>query len=74
MLRSGEVETVKVHDFVPHRHKVMQELLLGVFTSVDFRQSPELGVGTEDQIDTRGGPLQFTRLAIAPFEPKLRLN
>ena len=48
MLRSGEVETVKVHDFVPHRYKVMQELLLGVLTSVDFRQGPELGVGTED--------------------------
>ncbi len=48
MLRSGEVETVKVHDFVPHRYKVMQELLLGVITSVDFRQGPELGVRTED--------------------------
>jgi hypothetical protein len=28
MLRSGEVETVKVHDFVPHHYKVVQELLL----------------------------------------------
>ena len=28
MRRSGEVETVKVHDFVPHRYKVAQELLL----------------------------------------------
>ena len=48
MLRSGEVETVKVHDFVPHRYKVMQEQLQGVLTSVDFRQRPELRVGTED--------------------------
>jgi hypothetical protein len=32
MPRSGEVETVKVHDFVPHRYKVVQELLLGVLT------------------------------------------
>ena len=36
MQRSGEVETVKVHDFIPHRHKVVQELLLGVLTAVDF--------------------------------------
>ena len=57
MLRSGEVEAVKVHDFVPHSYKVMQELLLGVLTSVDFRQGPELGVGAEDQINARGGPL-----------------
>jgi hypothetical protein len=48
MLRSGEVETVKVHDFVPHLYKVVQELLLGVLTSVDFCQGPELGVRTED--------------------------
>ena len=48
MLRSGEVETVKVHDFVPHRYKVILEQLQGVLTSVDFRQGPELGVGTED--------------------------
>ncbi len=48
VLRSSEVETVKLHDFVPHRYKVVQELLLGVLTSVDFRQGPELGVRTED--------------------------
>jgi hypothetical protein len=48
MLRSSEVETVKVHDFVPHRYKVAQELFLGVLTSVDFGQGPELGIRTED--------------------------
>src|SRR4030065_32777 len=52
MLRSSEVETVKVHDFVPHRYKVMHELLLGVLTSVDFRQGPELGVRPEGEGDT----------------------
>ena len=68
MLRSGEVEAIKVHHLVPRRDKVVHELLLGVRTSVDFRQGPELGVRTEDQIDTRAGPLEFARLAIAPFE------
>jgi hypothetical protein len=48
MPRSSNVETVKVHDFVPYLYKVVQELLLGVLTSVDFRQGPELGVRTED--------------------------
>ena len=48
MIRSSEVETVKLHDFVPRRYKVVQELLQGVLTSVDFRQGPELGVRTED--------------------------
>jgi hypothetical protein len=58
-LRSGEVETIQVHDFVPRRDKVVQELLLEVLTCVDFRQCPELGVRTEDQVDTRAGPLEF---------------
>jgi hypothetical protein len=40
MLRSGEVETVKVHYFIPRCNKIVQELLLGVLTSVDFRQRP----------------------------------
>ena len=48
LLRSGDVETVKVHHFVPYCNKVVEELLLGVLTSVDFRQGPELGVRTED--------------------------
>ncbi len=44
VLRLGEVETVKVHDLAPYCYKVVQELLLGVFTSVDFPQGPELGI------------------------------
>ena len=68
MLRSGEVETIKVHDFVPHRYKVAQELLPGVLTSVDFRQGPELGVRTEDQVDTCAAPLECARRAITTLE------
>ena len=68
MLWSGEVETVKVHDFVPRRYKVLQELLLGVSTCVDLRQGPKLGVRTEDQVDSGGAPLECARCAIATFE------
>src|SRR5262249_8885271 len=50
-LRSAEIETVKVHDFIPHCDKVAQELLLGVRASVYFRQGPKLRICTEDQID-----------------------
>src|ERR1035437_9430924 len=57
MLRSGEVETVEVHDFVPRRYEVVQELLLGVRTTIDSRQGPELGVRTEDEVHTGGSPL-----------------
>ena len=68
MLRSGEVEAVKVHYLVPHRYKVVQELLLRVHTSVDFRQGPELGVRTEDEVDTGACPLEFARCAITTLE------
>ena len=65
MLRSGEVEPVKVHDLVPRRYKVVQKLILGVLASVDFRQGPQLGMRTEDEIDTGAGPLEFAALAVA---------
>ena len=68
MLRSDEIEAVKVHYLAPHRYKVMQKLLLGVLTSVDFRQGPELGVRTEDEIDTGAGPFKFARCAITSLE------
>jgi hypothetical protein len=67
-LPSGQVEAVEVHDLVPHRYKVVQELLLRVLTSVDFRQGPELGVRTEDKVDPSGGPLELAALAITTFE------
>jgi len=65
MLRSGEVETVKVHDFVPGRHEVLDKLLLRIRASVDLGQSPELGVRTENEVDTGAGPLECARCAIA---------
>src|SRR4030043_799891 len=68
MLRAGEVEAIKVHHLGPGRYKVVQELLLGVLTCVDFRQGPELGVRTEDEVDTGSGPLEFARCAITTFE------
>ena len=68
MLRSSEVEAVKVHYLVPRRYKVVQELLLGVLTTIDFRDGPELGVRTEDEVDTGAGPLEFARCAITTLE------
>ena len=35
--KSGEIETVEVHDRVPRRDKVVHEFLLGVLASADFR-------------------------------------
>jgi hypothetical protein len=66
--RSGEIEAVKVHDLVPRRDKVMDKLLLGVLTSVDFGQGAEFGVRTEDEVDTRAGPLEFAALRDHAFE------
>jgi hypothetical protein len=68
MLRSGEVEAIKVHHLGPGRHKVLDKFLLRVRASVNLGQSPELGVRTEDEIDTRAGPLDFGSLAIAPLK------
>jgi hypothetical protein len=40
----GLLEAIKVHHFDPGRDKVPDKLRLRVRTSIDFRQSPELGV------------------------------
>ena len=42
ILRSGEVEAVQVHHLVPCSYKVIQKLLPGVLTCIDFRQGPQL--------------------------------
>src|SRR5262252_7809093 len=68
ILRSPEVVTVKVHDFVPRRSKIVYKLLLGILTSVNFHQGPKLGVRTEDQVDTGTGPLVFTGWPITTLE------
>jgi hypothetical protein len=43
-----QIEAIKVHHFGPSCYEVVQELLQGVRTSVDFCQGPELGVRSED--------------------------
>ena len=68
MLRSGEIEAIKVHHFGPGCDEVLDKLQLPVRASVDLGQCPELGIRTKDKIDTRAGPLNFARLAIAALE------
>ena len=51
----------------------LQEFLPVVLTSIDFRQGPELGVRTEDEVDTGAGPLEFARCAITTLEHVLVL-
>ena len=66
--RSGDVESIKIHHFGPSGGEILDELLLPVRATVDLGQSAELGVGAEDEIDTRAGPFEFTRLSIAALE------
>src|SRR5712671_2198672 len=54
--RSGEVIAVKVHHLGPGRHEVFHKLLLRVRARIDFRKGAELGVRTEDQVNTGAGP------------------
>ena len=61
-IRSGalgtvQVEPVEVHHFRPSLNEVFDEFFFRIVTGVDFGDSPQLRVGTEDQIDTGTGPL-----------------
>ena len=59
--RSRQIEAIKVHHLVPGRDEIVDKLLLRILTAINFGQSPKLGVRTEDQIDTRAGPLELPR-------------
>ena len=48
--------------------KSWTNFLLGVGAGVDFGEGAELGVGAEDEIDARAGPLDGAGLAVAAFE------
>jgi hypothetical protein len=67
-LRHGKVEAIEAHHLIPGRYEVMDKLLLAVGTAVDLGEGAELGIRTEDQIDSRARPLQFTGFTIAPFK------
>src|SRR5882724_6840546 len=64
---SGEVVAVEVHHLVPGRHEIFHKLLLRVRARIDFCKGPELGVRTEDQVNTGAGPLDRLRLAVPPL-------
>jgi hypothetical protein len=68
----GEVEAIKIHHLVPRSHKVMDERLLRVAACIDFRKGAELGVRTEDEIDSSADPFEFARRPIAPFKHVFR--
>src|SRR5216683_1980328 len=65
--RSGKVEAIKVRDLGPRSHEVLHKRLLRVVTSIDFRECSELGVRTEDKVDTGAGPLDFAGRESAPL-------
>jgi len=67
MYRSGEVETVKVHNFVPRRYKVVQNSP----GSPDMRRLPPgRGAGSSNRRSGRhgAGPLELARPTITPFK------
>src|SRR5450755_3419219 len=66
--RSGEVETVEVHDLDPSRDEIVRELLPRVIARVDLRERAQLGVRTEDEVDAAAGPLQLAGADIAALE------
>ena len=65
---SQEIETIRVHHFVPDSHEVLHEGLLGVAAGVDFGDGAELGVRSEDEVDDSGRPLELAGVAIASFQ------
>src|SRR5215471_15589500 len=71
---SDEVEAVRVHHLGPRRYEVFHKLLLRVRAPIDFRQSTQLRVRTEDQVDAGAGPLNFVCLPVMPLVYAFRVG
>src|SRR5687767_10676418 len=71
---SGEVEPIEVHDLVPRSDEVTHELLLRVVLCVDLRDGSELGIRTEDEVGSGGGPLELARHSVPALVHVLRLR
>ena len=63
MLRSGEVEPVEAHDFVPSGNEVIHELRVAVVARVHLSEGSQLRVGAEYEIGGSAGPAHFACLA-----------
>src|ERR1700686_4017138 len=64
---SGEVEAIKVHYLGPRRHEVFHKLLLGVRARIDFSESTQRRLRTQDQVYAGSGPLELVRLPVVSF-------
>ena len=64
----GVLRDRRRHYQIPSRDEIVDEFLLAVGAAVDFGQGTQLGMGAEDQIDSRGGPLDRAGGAVAAFE------
>src|ERR1700733_7409250 len=71
-LRFMQVIAVHVYGLIPRGYEVLHEDLLRIGRCIDFRDGPELRVETEDQVHTRGGPLDLTCPAIQPLKQAFR--
>jgi hypothetical protein len=58
------VETVQLHNLDPSSDKVLDESVLATRRGVNLSNGTKLGVRTEDEIVTGGGPLLLARLAV----------
>src|SRR5205823_1138546 len=66
--KSGEVKAIQVHHLVPSSHEVAHKLLFRILTCIDLGEGSELGVRTEDEVDTGTGPFQLAGRAVADLE------
>ncbi|CRK42947.1 hypothetical protein BN1708_008930 [Verticillium longisporum] len=66
-----DIEAVEVRDLGPRRDKVVDKLLLAVGAAIHFGKGAQLGVGSENEIRTRGSPPLVASLAVATLKELL---
>src|SRR5688572_27540698 len=65
---SDSIESIEIHDLVPRGNEVAHEFLPCVVARVDLRERPELGVRSEDEVDTARGSLELALRTTATLE------
>jgi hypothetical protein len=66
--RLRNIKAIQIHHLVPRCDEIVDELLLRIGTSIDFRHGAQQGVGTENKVNARAGPLDRARFAITSFK------
>lgn len=63
-----QIKPIQVHNLVPRRHEILDELHVAIVAGIHLRNRTQLSVRAKDQVRTSSRPLLASGLAVAALE------